>query len=160
VTRAADATRRGSFSVPLRVLGHHRGQGHQGHLTSEDMGTQVCRRAAARIFECIWSFLYEFGHHLETNGTVNFLFRLTGWTMFELTFPMTVRLSDTLGEITLDAGTKVPCIVRLLSPDSSSTDVVFLNQRMKAEVIQPPALIEESDSYHVVGVNEFRDRTH
>jgi hypothetical protein len=72
--------------------------------------------------------------------------------MFELPCPMTVRVSDALGDIALEKGVSIPCIV----PIKDSVEVVFVGSKMKATLVQTPGLLEEPDCYYVVGSTEFR----
>jgi hypothetical protein len=73
--------------------------------------------------------------------------------MFQLPCTMTVRVSDALGDIALEKGVSIPCIV----PLEGTTDVVFVDGKLKATVLQTPGLVEEADCYHVVGTTEYRD---
>jgi hypothetical protein len=75
--------------------------------------------------------------------------------MFELPCPMTVRVSDTLGNISLPKGVSIPCIVPI--EGLAEAEVVFVDSKMKATLVQTPGLLEEPDCYYVVGSTEFRE---
>jgi hypothetical protein len=81
--------------------------------------------------------------------------------MFSLPTSTVVKVSETFGDITLDAGATFPCVISLYLPDrSSSNEVIFINKKLRASVLQPPALLEEDDCVHVVGFTDHREEFH
>jgi hypothetical protein len=76
--------------------------------------------------------------------------------MFNLPRNTTIKVSDALGEITLNAGVSIPCIIPLLGPDYPGNEVMFVNGKLKVTVGQPPILLEEGDCFHVIGAANFK----
>jgi hypothetical protein len=76
--------------------------------------------------------------------------------MFTLSSQTDVKVSDAFGNITLNAGTNIPCILNVLSADGSSSEAIFINTRLKATTFQPPMLLEEEVCWHVLGFHDYR----
>jgi hypothetical protein len=57
-------------------------------------------------------------------------------TMFILESSIIVKVSEELGEVTLKEGLCVPILVHLFPTNSTSSEVIFINEKLKPTVIQ------------------------